>query len=213
MRVWSTCLFTISCIANGRGNKWGRVLVFASAAQASPDEINLWSTLCLFTHRLSRYTCVDLIERDGQSVESLTGPQFPQSRTAIFVQAALSVAQSSTRSSLNPGIRFGLGFQLISKGNEMKLINMLANSMVAVSLMAAPAAFAEDHPGKMKMDKMNMDEFMKSCDMDKDGMMSKAEMLAHMEKMFDKMDTKKTGKLDKKQSELFLKQFNTISGG
>ena len=93
----------------------------------------------------------------------------------------------------------------------MKLINMLANSMVAVSLMAAPAAFAEDHPGKMKMGKVNMDEFMKSCDMDKDGMMSKAEMLAHMEKMFDKMDTKKTGKLDKKQTERFLKQFNTPS--
>ena len=49
--------------------------------------------------------------------------------------------------------------------------------------------------------------------MDHDGMMSKAEMLAHMEKMFDKMDTKKTGKLDKKQTELFLKQFNTISPG
>ena len=95
----------------------------------------------------------------------------------------------------------------------MKLINLLANSMVAVSLMAAPAAFAEDQPGKMKMGKVNMDEFMKSCDMDKDGMMSKAEMLAHMEKMFDKMDTKKTGKLDKTQTELFLKQFNTISGG
>ncbi len=94
----------------------------------------------------------------------------------------------------------------------MKLINMLASSMVAVSLIAAPAVFAETQPGKMKMGKVNMDEFMKSCDMDKDGMMSKAEMLAHMEKMFDKMDTKKTGKLDKTQTEQFLKQFNTISG-
>ena len=80
--------------------------------------------------------------------------------------------------------------------------------MVAVSLMAAPAVFAEESTHKM-----NMDEFMKSCDMDKDGMMSKAEMVKHMEKMFDKIDTKKTGKLDKKQSEEFLKQFNTISGG
>ena len=80
--------------------------------------------------------------------------------------------------------------------------------MVAVSLMAAPAVFAAESTHKM-----NMDEFMKSCDMDKDGMMSKAEMVKHMEKMFDKIDTKKTGKLDKKQSEEFLKQFNTISGG
>lgn len=89
----------------------------------------------------------------------------------------------------------------------MKLLNTLASSMVAISLMAAPAAFAQDKP-KMA----NMDEFMKSCDMDHDGMMSKAEMVKHMEKMFDQMDAKKTGKLDKKQSEAFLKQL-TLSGG
>ena len=89
----------------------------------------------------------------------------------------------------------------------MKLITKLATSIFAASLLIAPAAFAVD-----KSHKMNMDEFMKSCDMDKDGMMSKAEMLAHMEKMFDKMDTKKTGKLDKKQSEIFLKQFTAPSG-
>ena len=88
----------------------------------------------------------------------------------------------------------------------MKLINMLASSMVAASLLVAPAVFAADTTKKV-----NMDEFMKSCDMDKDGMMSKAEMVAHMEKMFDKMDTKKSGKLDKKQSELFLKQFTAPS--
>ena len=88
----------------------------------------------------------------------------------------------------------------------MKLTTMLASSMVAVSLMAAPAVFAAESTHKM-----NMDAFMKSCDMDKDGMMSKAEMLAHMEKMFDKMDTKKAGKLDKKQTEQFLNQFNNPS--
>ena len=99
----------------------------------------------------------------------------------------------------------------------MRFVNALAGSMVAVSLMVAPAVFAAEdtkmgkmgHKGKMG----HMDEFMKSCDMDHDGMMSKAEMLAHMEKMFDKMDTKKTGKLDKKQSEAFLKQFTAPSGG
>ena len=32
---------------------------------------------------------------------------------------------------------------------------------------------------------------MKSCDMDDDGMVTKAEMMKHMEMMFDKMDTKK----------------------
>ena len=79
--------------------------------------------------------------------------------------------------------------------------------MVAVSLLVAPAVFAADTTKKV-----NMDEFMKSCDMDKDGMMSKDEMLAHMGKMFDKMDTKKTGKMNKSQAEIFLKQFTAPSG-
>jgi len=92
----------------------------------------------------------------------------------------------------------------------MKLLNVLAGSMVAVSLMAAPAVFAAEPMKKqdMGMMKHDMDAFMKSCDMDHDGMVSKAEMMKHMEKMFDKMDTKKTGKLDKKQTEAFLKEFN-----
>jgi len=100
----------------------------------------------------------------------------------------------------------------------MKLLNTIGSTMIAVSLMAAPAVFAADPPaghmgGMSNMGNMvNMDEFMKSCDMDHDGMMSKAEMVKHMEKMFDKMDTKKTGKLDKKQTEEFLKQLTAPSG-
>jgi len=99
----------------------------------------------------------------------------------------------------------------------MRISNMLTASMVAASLMVAPAAFAAE-AAKMdkthKMDKMgSMDEFMKSCDMDHDGMMSKAEMVKHMEAMFDKMDVQKTGKLDKKQAEAFLKEFTKSSGG
>ena len=88
----------------------------------------------------------------------------------------------------------------------MKLSNALAIALVSLSMVAAPMALGQDTK------KVRMDDFMKSCDMDKDGMMSKAEMVKHMEKMFDQMDTKKTGKLDKKQSEAFLKQFTTPSG-
>ncbi len=98
----------------------------------------------------------------------------------------------------------------------MKLTNILASSMVAVTLIAAPAAFATETTKKastQEAKKVNIHDFMKECDMDHDGMMSKAEMLKHMEKMFDKADVKKTGKLDKSQTEIFLKQFNTISGG
>jgi Ca2+-binding EF-hand superfamily protein len=98
----------------------------------------------------------------------------------------------------------------------MKLLNTFATALVALSIVAAPAALAQDMSRKAQMQHMpkmaHMDEFMKSCDMDHDGMMSKAEMVKHMEKMFDQMDTGKTGKLDKKQSEAFLKQFTSPSG-
>lgn len=89
----------------------------------------------------------------------------------------------------------------------MNLSNALATALVSLSMVAAPAALGQDTK------KVRMDEFMKSCDMDKDGMMSKAEMVKHMEKMFDKMDTRKMGKLDKKQTEEFLKQLTAPSGG
>ena len=102
----------------------------------------------------------------------------------------------------------------------MKLMHMLAGSVLAVSLAAAPALFAAEPEKMSQMDKMggmekmgNMDEFMKSCDMNHDGMMSKAEMMKHMEAMFDKMDVKKTGQLDKKQTAEFLKQLTKPSGG
>jgi hypothetical protein len=96
----------------------------------------------------------------------------------------------------------------------MKLLNALASSMVAVSLLVSPVALATEHmkKGATGTIRHDMDAFMKSCDMDHDGMVTKAEMLAHMEKMFDKMDTKKTGKLDKKQTEFFLKQLTAPSG-
>jgi hypothetical protein len=104
----------------------------------------------------------------------------------------------------------------------MKLLNTLAGSMLAVSLLAAPATFAADPKPKHDMSSMKHDmgamnhdsaAFMKSCDMDHDGMMSRAEMHAHMDKMFDRMDTKKTGKLDGKQTEAFLKDFTKQRGG
>lgn len=103
----------------------------------------------------------------------------------------------------------------------MKIQNLFARSMIAASLVATPAAFAADPPMKHDMGAMtqgrgmmmhDMDAFMKSCDMDHDGMMSKAEMMAHMEKMFDRMDSKGTGKLDRKQTESFLKELTRESG-
>ena len=56
----------------------------------------------------------------------------------------------------------------------MRFSKALFGSLVALSLLAAPA-YAD------KEKKVNMDEFMKSCDMNHDGMVSKEEMLKHME--------------------------------
>ena len=83
------------------------------------------------------------------------------------------------------------------------LTQVLAVAAVAGGMLAMPA-YADN-------DKMDVDKFVTMCDGDKDGMVSKAEMMKMVEKMFDKADTKKTGKLDKKQAEIFLKQL--MAGG
>ncbi len=58
---------------------------------------------------------------------------------------------------------------------------------------------------------MAVHKFVKMCDTDKDGMVSKAEVMKMVDKMFDKHDTKKMGKLDKKQAEAFLMEL--MKGG
>lgn len=90
----------------------------------------------------------------------------------------------------------------------MKFFNTLAAAMVTVSLLAAPAVFAAETAKKANMHQVmvNPHEFMQSCDMNHDEMMTKDEMLAHMGKMFDRVDVKKTGKLDKAQTADFLRQ-------
>ena len=76
--------------------------------------------------------------------------------------------------------------------------------------LAAPAAFAADPKG-MAGEAMNADHFVKMCDADKDGMVSKAEMMKMVEKIWDKTDKKKAGKIDKAQVEFFLQEL--MKGG
>ncbi len=82
----------------------------------------------------------------------------------------------------------------------------LALAALAAALLAAPAAHA--YP---ESDDLIFAEFVTMCDTDKDGMVSKAEMMKMVEKMFDKQDKKKMGKLDKKQVEFFLQEL--MKGG
>jgi hypothetical protein len=86
----------------------------------------------------------------------------------------------------------------------MKMLkSVLASTAMAAALIAAPAYAQES---------VNADAFVKMCDSDKDGMVSKAEAMKMIEKMFDKQDTKKMGKLDKKQVDAFLKELMKSGG-
>jgi Ca2+-binding EF-hand superfamily protein len=87
----------------------------------------------------------------------------------------------------------------------MKLTRTLAAAALTSLAFAVPAAYADDST--------NASNFVKMCDADKDGMVSKAEVMKMVEKMFDKQDAKKAGKLDKKQVELFLKSLMDGSTG
>lgn len=82
----------------------------------------------------------------------------------------------------------------------------LAIAAVAACALTMPAAYAGGED-------LNPDAFVKMCDHDKDGMVSKAEFMKMMEKMYDKHDGKKMGKLDKKQTEALLKELMRGGGG
>ncbi len=84
-------------------------------------------------------------------------------------------------------------------------------SLTKALAVAAVAACALSLPALAQDTKMDADMFVKMCDTDKDGMVSKAEVMKMVEKMYDKHDTKKMGKLDKKQTEAFLKEL--MKGG
>lgn len=88
----------------------------------------------------------------------------------------------------------------------MRTRTLLAAAAMATAMIAAPMAHAEA---------LDADAFVKMCDGDgdRDGMVSKAEAMKMVEKMFDRHDTKRMGKLDSKQVELFLKDLAKPSGG
>ena len=82
----------------------------------------------------------------------------------------------------------------------------LAAAAIAACALAIPAVQAAGEDP-------NASYFVKMCDTDKDGMVSKEEVMKMVEKMFDKVDKKKMGKLDKKQAEEFLKELTRGAGG
>lgn len=87
-------------------------------------------------------------------------------------------------------------------------MNRIARSTAAA--LAVAAAFAL--PAAQAREDMDVNKFVTMADANKDGMVSKAEMMKHVEKMFQKHDTKKKGMLEKAQLEQFLKDIMALGG-
>jgi|CXWK01.1.fsa_nt_gi arginine deiminase len=76
--------------------------------------------------------------------------------------------------------------------------------------LATAAAFAL--PVAHAREDMDIDKFVTMADANRDGMVSKAEMMKRVEKLFEKHDVKKQGMLEKSQVERFLKDLMHYSG-
>jgi hypothetical protein len=83
--------------------------------------------------------------------------------------------------------------------------------MHAVFATLALGAFAFT-PLPIRADDDYPNIFVKMCEKSPDGKVTKAEVMEVVEKAFDKHDTRKEGKLDKKQTEAFLKNLTRESG-
>jgi hypothetical protein len=81
---------------------------------------------------------------------------------------------------------------------DMKTLKLAALTFAAAGLIAAAPSFADE--------RMDAEKFVKMCDANKDGMVSKEEFMKHAEKVWAKMDAKKAEKMDTKQFEAFLKE-------
>jgi len=81
----------------------------------------------------------------------------------------------------------------------------LLGTVFAFGLAAAPLVHADVPPGA--------NVFQKVLDMNKDGMVSKAEAMEMFGKMFDKADTGKKGMLTKQQAEDLFRMLSQESKG
>ena len=83
---------------------------------------------------------------------------------------------------------------------------LIAAAAAATFLSTLPAQAANER------EDLHFDHFVAMCDADKDGKVSKAEVMKTIEKMFDKHDTQRSGKLDRKQVEFFLRELMKQGG-
>jgi hypothetical protein len=88
---------------------------------------------------------------------------------------------------------------------------MLARKTAAFAALASLSLLLGAAP-VLADDAKDYDKFVKMCDTNKDGMVSKDEFMKHADKIWAKMDAKKIGKMDSKQFELFLKELMKSDG-
>jgi hypothetical protein len=88
----------------------------------------------------------------------------------------------------------------------MKIVSKaLLGTVLALGLSAAPLVYADQTPGA--------NAFVKMLDMNKDGMVSKAEAMEMFGKMYDKADTARKGMLTKEQTDNLYKMLTQESRG
>ena len=83
---------------------------------------------------------------------------------------------------------------------------------VAFGALAAASMFAFSMPSLADASPEDINRFVKMFDTNKDGMVSKAEVMKRAAEMFDKMDTGKKGMLDDKKAMAFLLELQKTDG-
>lgn len=81
-------------------------------------------------------------------------------------------------------------------------MNRIASTIAAATFILGAASL----PATAARENADVDHFITMCDTDRDGMVSKQELMKQVEKMFDQQDTRKAGKIDKTQVEFFLRE-------
>jgi hypothetical protein len=95
---------------------------------------------------------------------------------------------------------------MISRSNRAWALAAFTSLLLAVApVYAADLGYATG-------ESENENIFVRMCDASADGMVSKAQVMKQVEKMFDKADTDKKGKINKRQVEFFLKELTRMSG-
>lgn len=88
---------------------------------------------------------------------------------------------------------------------KKSMLNVVMGSIAAAIMGLSISVFAEATDE-------DINRFVIACDTNKDGMLSRAEVMKRAADMFDKMDTGKKGKMDDKQFMAFLLELQKTDG-